>query len=149
MSIAVAADIKNCPNADSMNPVNWIIEAAILDVPLKQSWHQCHGVMKWQRLSSCLSLCTLQQGTGLIRCLPKIFTSLCPSFRKWWQWEFPPFSNKGCGLTFHRYFPIILGKQNRTVMVRHIIPLCALTYSFQWHLDEFFISFIPPTYIPV
>ena len=37
MSIAVAADIKNWPNADNMNPINWIIEAAILDVPLKQS----------------------------------------------------------------------------------------------------------------
>lgn len=35
--MAVAADIKNCPNADNMNPISWMAEAAILDVALKGS----------------------------------------------------------------------------------------------------------------
>lgn len=59
MSIAVAADIKNCPNADNMNPINWIIEAAILDVPLKQSHHQCH-----EMAVSVLLLITMYASTG-------------------------------------------------------------------------------------
>lgn len=51
MSIAVAADIKNWPSADNMNPINWNIKAAISDVPLKRTLaNRRPGGAKWQRV---------------------------------------------------------------------------------------------------
>lgn len=47
MSIMVAADIKNCPNADNMNPINWTSRAAILLVLL----NQCRRVVKRLQLT--------------------------------------------------------------------------------------------------
>ena len=77
MSMAVAAEIKNWPNPDSMSPISWIIEAAILETKLARTWWWSGEMAESELL---LIFMYVSTGTALITCLPQ--TSLCARFRE-------------------------------------------------------------------
>lgn len=80
--MAVAADIKNTPRADSMNPINWIIEAAILDPAQTKLVNRCRRAVKMaecERADAYHHVC-FDKEQLLSDVYLKIFMSLCPSF---------------------------------------------------------------------
>lgn len=95
--MAVAADIKNTPRADSMNPINWIIEAAILDLAQTKLVNRCRRAVKMaecERAATYHRVCFNKEQL-LSDVYLKIFMSLCPSFGETvGGGEFPPVSNK-------------------------------------------------------
>jgi len=158
MSIAVAAEIKNSPNADNMKPANWISEAAILGVPLKWSYRQCPGVVKWQRLSSRLSFMYASARNRSYLMLTTFFSRVFVqvSGKRWW-WQFPTPPTTTLLLTkgaVRHHFPIILRKQWQETVWYYFSPGLQFLWMITWWFNAFFtppppisniISIIDPT----
>lgn len=74
-----------------MNPINWVIVAAILDVPLKLSYHQSQTVMKWQ----CLTAACCYVGFDMEQTLSDVYPRLTSRFRETVGSTFPLLSKQG------------------------------------------------------
>lgn len=86
-----------------MNPINWVIVAAILDVPLKLSYHQSQTVMKWQ----CLTAACCYVGFDMEQTLSDVYPRLTSRFRETAGSTFSPPFETGCENTRQTWFFVL------------------------------------------